>query len=238
MKTIYGILKSNEYPGRGIAVGLSPSGRYAVAAYFIMGRSANSRNRVFATDGEGIRTQAFDPSKMTDSSLVIYAPVRTAKDALIVTNGDQTDTIKSYLQTGKSFKDALLTRTYEPDAPHFTPRINALLHLSEPYSYEIAILKASAPDGGDCAREFFSYPAQNGVGHLIHTYKENGNPLPSFKGAPIAFQTEEEIDAFTNSLWNALNEDNKISLFVRYIDLKTRNAQTRIVNKNKDKEPK
>ena len=225
------LLRENPYPGRGIVLGRSADGRYAVAAYFIMGRSENSRNRVFVADGEGIRTEAFDPAKLSDQSLIIYAPVRVLGGDTIVTNGDQTDTIYSFLSSGKSFADALRTRTFEPDKPNFTPRISGLLH---GFDYRLSILK-SADGNPDSTRRYF-YQYENpvaGEGHFLHTYRGDGNPLPSFDGEPERVAIEGGIGTFTDCLWDSLNNENKVSLFVRYIDVATGRHETRIVNKNK-----
>ena len=225
-------LKSNSYPGRGIIIGKSPDGKKAVTAYFIMGRSENSRNRVFVEDGEGIRTQAFDPSKLTDPSLIIYAPVRVLGNKTIVTNGDQTDTIYEGMADGKTFEDALRTRTFEPDAPNFTPRISGLV---EPMQnrYRLSILKSADGDPASVRRFFYDYDAPKaGEGHFIHTYQQDGNPLPSYEGEPTPVTIDGDIDAFTANVWNSLNADNKVSLFTRFIDLKTLETQTRIINKH------
>ena len=225
-------LKSNSYPGRGIIIGKSPDGKKAVTAYFIMGRSENSRNRVFVTDGEGIRTQAFDPSKLTDPSLIIYAPVRVLGNKTIVTNGDQTDTIWNALKEGKTFEDALRTRTFEPDGPNWTPRISALV---EGAGYKMSILKSMNLEGSAVGRYFFEYPeAENGVGHLITTYKTNGNPIPSFEGEPIRWDmAHEKFDEWANHVWEALNEDNKVSLYTCHMNIETGETKTMIFNKNK-----
>lgn len=228
-------LENNTYPGRGIVVGRSADGKYAIAAYFIMGRSENSRNRVFVEDGEGIRTEAFDPSKLTDPSLIIYAPVRVRGTDTIVTNGDQTDTIYDLMAKGNTFEQALRTREFEPDAPNYTPRISAVLHMVEGgFSYEMSILKSHEGDASCCNRYTFSYDNPvNGEGRFIHTYISDGNPLPSFAGEPTRVSLEGDIDSFTNLVWNALNQENKVSLFVRYINLEDGTYETRIVNKNK-----
>ena len=224
------LLHQNSYPGRGILVGRSLDGSKMVAAYFIMGRSVNSRNRIFVEDGDGIRTQAFDPSKLEDPSLIIYAPVRVIDGRTIVTNGDQTDTIYEFLQAGKRFVQALDTRTFEPDAPNYTPRISGLV---EGDRYTLSILKSLDGDPACTQRQIFQYDhAQPGIGHLIHTYQGDGNPLPSFMGEPRQVALEGEIDVFTEQLWKALNAENKVSLFVRYIDLQTGQWDTRIVNKH------
>ncbi len=226
-------LRSNAYPGRGIVLGRSADGTKAVAAYFIMGRSVNSRNRVFVEDGEGIRTQAFDPSKLEDPSLIIYAPVRVLGNKTIVTNGDQTDTIYELMNQQFTFEQALRTREFEPDAPNYTPRISGIMKIDGNYSYALSILKSADGDPASCQRFTFSYKApQKGVGHLIHTYMGDGNPLPSFKGEPKTVEITGDIDEFTDNLWNSLNGDNKVSLFVRFIDIGTGEYETRIVNKN------
>ncbi len=227
-------LKSNAYPGRGIMLGKSPDGKYAVSAYFIMGRSSNSRNRVFVEDGEGIRTEAFDPSKLEDPSLIIYAPVRVLGNKTIVTNGDQTDTIYELMNQQMTFEQSLRTREFEPDAPNFTPRISGIMKVEGgDYNYALSILKSADGDPSSCQRYTFSYKTPiNGVGHFIHTYKCDGNPLPSFEGEPKKVGTYNDIDEFTEVLWNSLNDENKVSLFVRYIDIETGKYETRIVNKN------
>ncbi len=228
-------LKNNSYPGRGIVAGKSADGKYAVTAYFIMGRSANSRNRVFAAEGEGIRTEAFDPSKLEDPSLIIYAPVRVLGNTTIVTNGDQTDTVYDLMGKGLTFEEALRTRTFEPDAPNFTPRISAVLKVEDGrFDYSLSILKSAGGDPSSCRRFTFDYENPiNGQGHFIHTYKCDGNPLPSFFGEPEEVEIKGNIDEFTSLIWDALNEDNKVSLFVRYIEIATGKYDTRIVNKNK-----
>ena len=223
-------LRGNAYPGRGIVIGKSQDGGCAVVAYFIMGRSVNSRNRVFAEEPDGIRTEAADPAKMEDPSLIIYHPVRQMGRGLIVTNGDQTDTIRDFLEKGLPFEQALRTREFEPDGPNWTPRISGLL--SPDGSYKLSILKAADEAGTACLRQTFEYPGQAGLGHFLHTYQCDGSPIPSFEGEPTPVTIEGDIDAFTNGLWESLNQDNKVSLFVRYIDLATGQAQTRIVNKN------
>ena len=227
-------LSSNTYPGRGIVIGRSGDGKYAVTAYFIMGRSENSRNRVFVEEGEGIRTQAFEPSKMVDPSLIIYAPVRVLKDYTIVTNGDQTDTIYDLMHKQQTFEQALRTREFEPDAPNYTPRISGIMHIeNNTYNYAMSILKSNNGNPDACNRYTFAY--QNpvaGEGHFIHTYMGDGNPLPSFEGEPKLVGIEGDIDAFTNTVWENLNADNKVSLFVRYIEIETGKYETRIINKN------
>ncbi len=227
-------LKNNAYPGRGIVIGKSANGKYAVTAYFIMGRSSNSRNRVFVTEGEGIRTQAFDPSKLEDPSLIIYAPVRVLGDKTIVTNGDQTDTIYDGLEKGLSFEQSLRSREFEPDGPNYTPRISGVMQVADgEYHYAMSILKSNNNNPESCQR--FTYTYENpiaGEGHFIHTYMHDGNPLPSFTGEPKSVEISDDMDSFTDMLWNSLNEDNKVSLFVRYIDIATGTYETKIINKN------
>jgi len=223
-------LSSNPYPGRGIVLGITPDGKKAVAAYFIMGRSVNSRNRVFVEEPDGIRTEAHDPSKMADPHLIIYHPVREAGPGLIVTNGDQTDTIWQYLARGESWEAALRTRQFEDDRPNWTPRISGIL--APDGSYKMSILKAADAEGTGCVRNFFEYPGIAGLGHFLHTYVTDGNPIPTFQGEPERVAVLQDIDAFTSLLWDNLNPDNKISLFVRYTDLETREYQQRILNKN------
>lgn len=228
-------LSKNAYPGRGIVIGKSRDGKYAVTAYFIMGRSENSRNRVFVEDGEGIRTQAFDPAKLSDPSLIIYAPVRVLGNKTIVTNGDQTDTIYELMDKQQTFEQALRTREFEPDAPNFTPRISGIMHVENSnYNYAMSILKSNNGNPDSCNRYTFAYEnPQAGEGHFIHTYMGDGNPLPSFEGEPEWVKIEGDIDTFTNTIWNSLNEENKVSLFVRYIDIETGKYESRIINKNK-----
>ena len=223
-------LRGNAYPGRGIVIGKSQDGGCAVVAYFIMGRSVNSRNRIFAEEPDGIRTEAADPAKMEDPSLIIYHPVRQMGRGLIVTNGDQTDTIRDFLEKGLPFEQALRTREFEPDGPNWTPRISGLL--SPDGSYKLSILKAADEAGTACLRQTFEYPGQAGLGHCLHTYQCDGSPIPSFEGEPTPVTIEGDIDTFTSGLWESLNQDNKVSLFVRFTDLATGQAQTRIVNKN------
>ena len=226
-------LAGNSYPGRGIVIGQSADGKQAVIAYFIMGRSENSRNRVFVEEGAGIRTQAFDPAKLSDPSLVIYAPVRVLGEATIVTNGDQTDTIYDFMSEGKTFEEALRTRTFEPDGPNYTPRISGIVERRQgSFSYKLSILKSCGGDPDFAQRFFFEYAPKPGLGHFIHTYKQDGDPIPSYEGEPPPVLIEGDIDAFTASLWENLNQDNKVSLFVRTIDLTTGGTETRIVNKN------
>ena len=226
-------LAGNSYPGRGIVIGQSADGKQAVIAYFIMGRSENSRNRVFVEEGEGIRTQAFDPAKLSDPSLVIYAPVRVLGEATIVTNGDQTDTVYDFLKEGKTFEEALRTRTFEPDGPNYTPRISGIVERRQgSFTYKLSILKSCDGDPDFAQRFFFEYAPKPGLGHFIHTYKQDGDPIPSYEGEPTPVLIEGDIDVFTASLWENLNQDNKVSLFVRTIDLTTGGTETRIVNKN------
>ena len=234
MKSIAQQLQNNAYPGRGIILGKTPDGTKAVAAYFIMGRSANSRNRIFVEDGQGIRTQAFDPSKLEDPSLIIYAPVRVLGNKTIVTNGDQTDTIFELMDKQMTFEQSLKGREFEPDAPNYTPRISGILHVENgAYSYAMSILKSNNGNPAACNRFTFAYSTPvNGEGHFIHTYMGDGNPLPSFEGEPELVDTMDDIDAYTELLWESLNEENKVSLFVRYISIADGACETRIVNKN------
>ncbi len=228
-------LSENAYPGRGIVVGVSPDGKYAVTAYFIMGRSTNSRNRVFVEEGEGIRTEAFDPSKLEDPSLIIYAPVRVLGNKTIVTNGDQTDTIYEGMSRGETFEQSLRCREFEPDGPNYTPRISAVMHLENgKFAYEMSILKSNNGDPSSCRRFTYSYEnPKAGEGHFIHTYMHDGNPLPSYEGEPTSVSIENDIQAFSGLLWENLNEENKVSLFVRYIEIETGKYDTVIINKNK-----
>ena len=227
-------LQANSYPGRGIVIGRSADGKKAVTAYFIMGRSENSRNRIFVKDGEGIRTQAFDPSKLTDPSLIIYAPVRVLGNKTIVTNGDRTDARYVGMDHQLTFEQSLRSREFEPDAPNYTPRISGVMHVENgSYSYAMSILKSNNGDPSACNRYTFAYSnCVAGEGHFIHTYKCDGNPLPSFEGEPKLVAIPDDIDAFTELLWSSLNADNKVSLFVRYIDIETGSYESRIVNKN------
>ena len=227
-------LRSNAYPGRGIVIGKTPDGKRAAAAYFIMGRSENSRNRVFVEDGGGIRTQAFDPAKLTDPSLIIYAPVRVLGNKTIVTNGDQTDTIYQGMDRQLTFEQSLRSREFEPDGPNYTPRISGIMHIENgTYNYAMSILKSSSGNPESCCRFTFAYENPlPGEGRFIHTYMHDGNPLPSFEGEPKRVEILDDIDDFTELLWESLNEDNKVSLFVRYIDIATGTFETRIVNKN------
>ena len=228
-------LSSTTYPGRGIVIGRTKDVKKAVTAYFIMGRSENSRNRVFVEDGEGIRTQAFDPSKLTDPSLIIYAPVRVLGNKTIVTNGDQTDTIYEGMDKQLTFEQSLRSREFEPDGPNYTPRISGVMHIENgTFNYAMSNLKSNNGNPESCNRYTFAYenPAA-GEGHFIHTYKCDGNPLPSFEGEPKLIAIPDDMDEFAELLWNSLNEDNKVSLFVRYIDIETGKYESKIINKNK-----
>lgn len=224
-------LAGNEYPGRGIAIGRTPCGKNIRVAYWIMGRSENSRNRVFVEDGEGIRTQAFDPSKLEDPSLIIYAPVRVIDGKTIVTNGDQTDTVYDFLSQGKTSEEALRTRKFEPDGPNWTPRISAVI---KGESVQMSILKSEDVEGSSCIRNFFEYESMKaGTGRFISTYKHNGNPIPSFEGEPMEFEMAcQPFDEWSNDIWNALNSDNKVSLFTRVINIETGEHKSMIFNKN------
>lgn len=236
MKQLGQELASTSYPGRGIVIGKTPDGKHAVTAYFIMGRSENSRNRIFVEEGEGIRTQAFDPSKLSDPSLIIYAPVRVLGNKTIVTNGDQTDTIYELMKEGKTFEQSLRTREFEPDGPNYTPRISGIMNIENGhFNFAMSILKSSNGDPSGCNRYTFAYEnPKAGEGRFIHTYMEDGNPLPSFEGEPTWINIEDlSIDDFANLVWENLNEDNKVSLFVRYIDIETGKYESRIINKNK-----
>ena len=234
MRSLAKELSENAYPGRGIVIGCSEDGKKAVMAYFIMGRSSNSRNRVFVEEGEGIRTEAFDPAKLEDPSLIIYAPVRVLGNDTIVTNGDQTDTVFDGLKKGLTFEQSLRSREFEPDAPNYTPRISGVLHVENgKFDYQMSILKSNQHDSSSCNRFTFAYEnPKAGEGRFIHTYMQDANPLPSFEGEPELISIKGDIDSFTDMLWNSLNEENKVSLFVRYIDIETGKAQTKIVNKN------
>ena len=235
MKTldIYKELSSNPYPGRGIIIGKSEDGKNAVTAYFIMGRSVNSRNRVFTETADGIKTEAADPTKLSDPHLIIYSPVRVLGNKTIVTNGDQTDTIYELMDKQQTFEQSLRGREYEDDAPNYTPRISGIMHIENgTYNYAMSILKSADGDPDCCERFTFSYTNPiNGIGHFIHTYIGDGSPLPSFEGEPKKIAIPNDINEFTNGLWNALNEDNKVSLFVRYIDIKSGKYVSKIVNK-------
>ena len=236
MRSLNQELATNSYPGRGIVIGRSADGTKAVTAYFIMGRSENSRNRVFVTEGEGIRTQAYDPSKLVDPSLIIYAPVRVLGNKTIVTNGDQTDTIYEGMDKQLTFEQSLRSREFEPDAPNYTPRISGIMHIEGgKYNYAMSILKSNNGDPASCLRYSFAYenPAA-GEGRFIHTYMHDGNPLPSFEGEPKLVGISGDIDEFTADIWKNLNEDNKVSLFVRFINIADGTYETRIVNKHEE----
>ena len=228
------LIAGNSYVGRGIVIGKSEDGKKAVSAYFIMGRSANSRNRVFSEKDGAVFTEPFDATKVEDPSLIIYAAIRSFENKLIVTNGDQTDTIYEGLKNGKDFAEALRTREFEPDAPNFTPRISGMLTFADgDFTYKMSILKSADKEGGACSRYTFDYPSVAGLGHFIHTYVCDGNPIPTFQGEPERVAIGNDIDAFCEMLWNALDADNKISLYVRYTDLETGAEENRMINKNK-----
>ena len=227
------LIKDNEYVGRGIVIGKSEDGKKAVTAYFIMGRSENSRNRIFIKNGDDIVINAYDPSKLEDPSLIIYSPVRVIDNKLIVTNGDQTDTVYDFIKEGKTFEEALDTRCFEPDGPNFTPRISGMMTFAEnDFTYKMSILKSLDEVGSDCARFTFSYPSKAGLGHFIHTYVCDGNPIPTFQGEPERVEIPNDIDEFTDLIWKNLNENNKISLYVRYVDLESGEYEARMINKN------
>ena len=227
------ILAANTYPGRGIVVGLSEDKKYAVSAYFIMGRSENSRNRVFIEEGDEVIIHPFDASKVEDPSLIIYSPIRKYENKLIVTNGDQTDTVYDGLVAGKSFSEALTARCFEPDAPNFTPRISAMLTFCEDaFTYQMSILKSADAEGSACNRFTFDYAPIAGVGHFLHTYNCDGNPIPTFTGEPERIALHGDIDSFTKEIWENLNEQNKISLYVRFTELATGKTENRMINKN------
>ena len=227
------LIRDNSYVGRGIVIGKSESGKKAVFAYFIMGRSENSRNRVFREEGETVTIYPFDESKVEDPSLIIYSPVRRVGGSVVVTNGDQTDTVCDYLQAGKSFEAALETRCFEPDAPNFTPRISGILQFAEgDFTYKLSILKSADEKGSACNRYTFSYAPLPGVGHFIHTYNCDGNPIPTFTGEPERVRIPDDVDAFAKTLWGNLNENNKISLYVRYTDLASGASESVLINKN------
>ncbi|KXL52353.1 IMP cyclohydrolase [Anaerotignum neopropionicum] len=228
------LVKDNPYVGRGIVIGKTVDGSKAAVAYFIMGRSENSRNRVFIENGEEVIIKPFDESKVEDPSLIIYSPIKKLENKLIVTNGDQTDTIYDYVKAGKTFEESLETREFEPDVPNFTPRISGMLTFSDgDFAYKMSILKSTDAKGSGCNRYTFAYPGFDGLGHFIHTYAGDGNPLPTFQGEPERVAIPEKIDAFVQDIWENLNEENKISLYVRYIDLKTGTIENRMINKNK-----
>lgn len=227
------LVRTNSYVGRGIVCGKTADGKKAVTAYFIMGRSDNSRNRIFTEKGDEVIIYPFDASKVEDPSLIIYSPIRKFKNKLIVTNGNQTDTIYDYVKDGKSFEEALETRAFEPDFPNFTPRISAMMtFVEEDFTYKMSILKSADAEGTACNRYTFSYNALPGMGHFIHTYVCDGNPIPTFQGEPERVIIPDNIDDFTNTIWNNLNSDNKISLYVRYIDIATGETENRLINKN------
>ncbi len=233
-KNMSRVLKNNAYPGRGIVVGKSSDGKKAMFAYFIMGRSENSRNRVFAAYGDEIRTEPFDPAKVQDPSLIIYSPVKTAGRDVIVTNGDQTDTIERSLKEGHCFRHALMWRTFEPDAPNYTPRISAVLHLpakAADFTYEMSILKSADAKGKKCNRFFFCYEGVNGTGHFLHTYEKDGSPLPTFRGEPEPVKIPNDVKEFAREIWESLNEANKISLVCRAYDFKTGESEQVIFNR-------
>ncbi len=228
------ILRSNSYPGRGIVIGKTSDGKKAAIAYFIMGRSENSRNRIFAEEGEKVIIYPYDESKVQDPSLIIYSPIRRYQDYLIVTNGNQTDTIYTALTNHQTFEQALETRTFEPDAPNFTPRISGLLHFNlKDFSYKMSILKSADENGSACNRYTYAYSSLPGTGHFIHTYECDGNPIPTFTGEPRRIEVGSDIELFTFEIWNSLNEQNKISLYTRFIDLQTGHVENRLINKNK-----
>lgn len=233
VREIGDLIRENPYVGRGIIVGKTADGKNAVSAYFIMGRSANSRNRIFAKRDGAVYTEPFDASKVEDPSLIIYAAVRECGNRLVVTNGDQTDTIVEGLSAGKTFEQALESRAFEPDFPNWTPRISAMLTFEDGnFSYRMSILKSVDAEGSDCARYVFAYPSKAGLGHFLHTYVTDGNPIPTFQGEPERVEIPNDMEAFTERLWNALNEQNKISLYVRYTDLATGKSRESIINKN------
>ncbi len=233
-KTMGERINGNSYVGRGIVVGKTQDGKKAATAYFIMGRSENSRNRIFEETEDGIIIYPFDESKVEDPSLIIYSPIRKIDNKLIVTNGDQTDTIYNFIKQGKTFATALTTRGFEPDAPNFTPRISAMLTFdNNDFTYEMNILKSADEEGSACARYNFSYPTLNGIGHFIHTYVCDGNPIPTFMGEPERVSIPNDIDEFLNDIWSNLGDNNKISIYVRYIDLETGECENRLINKNK-----
>ena len=228
------LVKGNSYVGRGIVIGKSADGKKAVFAYFIMGRSENSRNRVFKAEGDDVTIYPFDASKVKDPSLIIYSPVRVAGNSVIVTNGDQTDTVYDFLREGKTFEQALETRTFEPDAPNFTPRISGILQFAEgDFTYKLSILKSADEKGSACNRYTFCYAPLNGLGHFIHTYNCDGDPIPTFTGEPERVAIPDDMEAFAGDLWNGLDADNKISLYVRYTDLATGKYESTLINKNR-----
>ena len=226
------LISGNPYVGRGIVIGKTEDGKKAAVAYFIMGRSENSRNRIFVENGDEVIIHPFDASKVEDPSLIIYSPIRKLDNKLIVTNGDQTDTIYDFIADGKSFEEALETREFEPDGPNWTPRISGMLTFGDKLTYKMSILKSADLEGSECNRYTFSYNALNGIGHFIHTYVTDGNPIPTFMGEPERVAIPDCIDEFKDKIWNNLNENNKISIYVRYIDLETGEIENRMINKN------
>lgn len=227
------LIKDNSYVGRGIVIGKTADNKKAAIAYFIMGRSENSRNRVFVENGEEVVIHPFDASKVEDPSLIIYSPIKAFENNLIVTNGDQTDTIYDFIKEGKSFSESLETREFEPDAPNFTPRISGMLTFDEgDFTYQMSILKSADSEGTSCNRYTFAYNAISGLGHFIHTYQHDGNPIPTFCGEPERVEIPNDIDAFTNEIWENLNKDNKISIYTRFVDLTTGDVENRMINKN------
>ena len=228
------LIKDNSYVGRGIIIGKTADGKKAATAYFIMGRSENSRNRVFIEDGDEVIIHPFDPSKVEDPSLIIYSPVKVIDNNVIVTNGDQTDTIYEFIKDGKTFEQALETREFEPDRPNWTPRISGMMTFADnSFSYKMSILKSADEEGTECNRYTFNYKPLNGLGHFIHTYNHDGNPIPTFTGEPERVAIPNDIDEFLNDIWTNLNDQNKISIYVRYIDLETGEFEARMINKNK-----
>lgn len=228
------LIKDNSYVGRGIVIGKTPDGKKACTAYFIMGRSNNSRNRVFIEEGKEVVIHPFDASKVEDPSLIIYKPIREYENKLIVTNGNQTDTVYDGLKAGKSFSESLTSREFEPDGPNFTPRISGMITFADnDFTYEMSILKSADEKGSACNRFTYSYASLAGLGHFLHTYICDGNPIPTFCGEPERVAVDNDIDEFTNALWNALDENNKISLYVRYVDLASGECENRMINKNK-----
>lgn len=232
-KTMEEAVLGNPYVGRGIVTGKSANGKNAVFAYFIMGRSDNSRNRIFVENGEDVTIYPYDESKVEDPSLIIYSPIRKCGDALIVTNGDQTDTVYDLVSKGGSFEDALRTRKFEPDCPNWTPRISAIMYFGSEFKYKMSILKSGDAEGTVCNRQFFEYEPVNGLGHFIHTYVTDGNPIPTFVGEPERVSIPDDIDDFTNTIWSSLNENNKISIYVRYVSLEDGKTNSRMINKFK-----
>ena len=234
IKSMEDRIKGNSYVGRGIVLGKSEDGKKAVAAYFIMGRSENSRNRIFLEEGENVMIKPFDESKVEDPSLIIYYPLRKHENKLIVTNGDQTDTVYNFIKEGKSFEDGLNTREFEPDGPNWTPRISGMIEFDEKgdFTYKMSILKAADSEGTACNRYYFNYNGLAGLGHFIHTYVQDGTPIPTFQGEPERVRIPDDIDTFTDEIWTNLDESNRISLYVRYTDLETGEVENRMINKN------